>query len=92
VIAEHAAWLAAGVASDGSRRMAGARHNIKPYPIGERPSGSINVTDPDSRNLKTPRGWVQGLQRPSRRHRRADHRRRRHQHRVAGHRQPGSDD
>jgi transposase len=60
VIAEHAAWLAAGIASDGSRRMAGARHNIKPYPIGERPSGSINVTDPDSRNLKTPRGWVQG--------------------------------
>jgi transposase len=24
------------------------------------PAGKINVTDPDSRNVKTPRGWVQG--------------------------------
>src|SRR5436189_385154 len=24
------------------------------------PSGVINVTDPDSRNVKTSRGWVQG--------------------------------
>jgi transposase len=60
VVTQHAAWHAAGIASDGSRRMAGARHNIKPYPISERPTGSINVTDPDSRNLRTPRGWVQG--------------------------------
>ena len=59
VIAEHAAWQAAGIASDGSRRMVGARHNIKPYPLPE-PAGKINVTDPDSRNLKTTRGWVQG--------------------------------
>src|SRR3954467_15538573 len=60
VIDEHAAWLNAGIASDGSRRMAGARHNLKPYPLGAQPSGKINVTDPDSRNLKTTRGWVQG--------------------------------
>jgi hypothetical protein len=40
--------------------MAGARANIKPYPLTERPAGQLNVTDPDSRNLKTPRGWVQG--------------------------------
>src|SRR4051812_39920689 len=60
VISEHAAWHAAGVASDGSRRMAGARHNIKPYPLTPAPAGKINVTDPDSRNLKTTRGWVQG--------------------------------
>jgi transposase len=60
VIDEHAAWLEAGIASDGSRRMAGARHNLKPYPLGAQPSGKINVTDPDSRNLKTTRGWVQG--------------------------------
>src|SRR3954462_12289110 len=33
VVSEHAAWHAAGVASDGSRRMVGARHNIKPYPL-----------------------------------------------------------
>ena len=24
------------------------------------PAGKINLTDPDSRNVKTPRGWVQG--------------------------------
>ena len=60
VVTEHAAWHAAGVASDGSRRMVGARHNIKPYPLPSEPAGKINVTDPDSRNLKTTRGWVQG--------------------------------
>jgi transposase len=60
LIAEHDAWLAAGIASDGSRRMTGARHNIKPYPLGELAQRTINVTDPDARNLKTPRGWVQG--------------------------------
>jgi hypothetical protein len=40
--------------------MVGARANIKPYPLIERPAGKVNVTDPDSRNLKTTRGWVQG--------------------------------
>ncbi|UGS34954.1 IS1182 family transposase ISPlba1 [Capillimicrobium parvum] len=60
VVSEHAAWHAAGIASDGSRRMTGARHNIKPYPLPAEPAGKINVTDPDSRNLKTTRGWVQG--------------------------------
>jgi transposase len=60
VVSEHAAWHAAGIASDGSRRMVGARHNIKPYPLTAEPAGKINVTDPDSRNLKTTHGWVQG--------------------------------
>jgi transposase len=60
VVEEHAAWHARGIASDGSRRMAGARANIKPYPLAERPACKLNVTDPDSRNLKTTRGWVQG--------------------------------
>src|SRR3954469_18515854 len=60
VVTEHAAWHAAGIASDGSRRTVGARHNIKPYPLTSEPAGKINVTDPDSRNLKTTRGWVQG--------------------------------
>jgi transposase len=60
VVTEHAAWHAAGIASDGSRRMVGAQHNIKPYPLPPQPAGKINVTDPDSRNLKTTRGWVQG--------------------------------
>src|SRR3954452_13413485 len=60
VVEEHAAWHARGIASDGSRRMAGARANIKPYPLTETPAGKLNVTDPDSHNLKTTRGWVQG--------------------------------
>src|SRR3954447_15059657 len=60
LVAEHDAWLAEGIASDGSRRMTGARHNIKPYPLGELAERAINVTDLDARNLKTPRGWVQG--------------------------------
>ena len=60
VVSEHAAWHRAGIASDGSRRMTGARHNIKPYPLTPEPAGKINVTDPDSRNLKTTHGWLQG--------------------------------
>ena len=40
--------------------MTGARANIKPYPLSDKPAGKLNVTDPDSRNLKTTRGWVQG--------------------------------
>jgi transposase len=60
VVGEHAAWLARGIASDGTRRVFGATHNIKPYPLPDEPAGKINVSDPDSRNLKTTRGWVQG--------------------------------
>src|SRR3954451_4344292 len=65
VVREHAVWHAAGIASDGSRRTAGARHNMKPYPLPAEPAGKINVTDPDSRNLKTTRGWVQGYNAPA---------------------------
>ena len=54
----HRAWRRHGIASDGSRRMAG--HNLKAQPLPEQPSGKINLTDPDSRNLKTPRGFLQG--------------------------------
>ena len=32
----------------------------KPYRPPVQPTGKINVTDPDSRNLKTPRGYLQG--------------------------------
>src|SRR5215212_2281705 len=31
-----------------------------PYQPPTRPEGKINVTDPDSRNVKTSRGWMQG--------------------------------
>jgi len=32
----------------------------KPYRPPETPAGKVNVTDPDSRNVKTPRGYMQG--------------------------------
>jgi transposase len=32
----------------------------KPYSPPDSPPGTVNTTDPDSRNVKTPRGWVQG--------------------------------
>src|SRR5918996_501387 len=32
----------------------------KPFAPPPAPEGKINTTDPDSRNVKTPRGWVQG--------------------------------
>ena len=32
----------------------------KPYEPPDEPAGKINLTDPDSRNVKTTRGWVQG--------------------------------
>ena len=92
VIAEHAAWLAAGIASDGSRRMTGARQNIKPYPL-------IDLRRPHDQRHRSGLAQSQddarvgaGLQRPGRRDRRADRDRGRDQHRVAGHRQPAPDD
>jgi transposase len=41
-------------------RRLGAHSPPKPYRPPEQPAGKINLTDPDSRNVKTPRGWVQG--------------------------------
>jgi transposase len=41
-------------------RRLGAHSPPKPYTPPAMPEGKINVTDPDSRNVKTPRGWVQG--------------------------------
>jgi hypothetical protein len=41
-------------------RRLGAHSPPKPYQPPERPEGTINLTDPDSRNVKTPQGWVQG--------------------------------
>jgi hypothetical protein len=38
----------------------GAHSPPKPYQPPEQPAGKINLTDPDSRNVKTQRGWVQG--------------------------------
>ena len=41
-------------------RRLGAHSPPKPYSRPSVPEGKINLTDPDSRNVKTPRGWVQG--------------------------------
>ena len=54
--AEYEAYRARGVMKDG-RRFGGPP---KPYQPPETPAGKINLTDLDSRNVKTLRGWVQG--------------------------------
>jgi hypothetical protein len=54
--AEYEAYRARGVMKDG-RRFGSPP---KPYQPPATPAGKINLTDPDSRNVKTPRGWVQG--------------------------------
>jgi hypothetical protein len=41
-------------------RRLGAHSPPKPYQPPPAPEGKINLTDLDSRNVKTPRGWVQG--------------------------------
>jgi transposase len=50
------AWRARGVMRDG-RRFGGPP---KPYVPPATPAGKVNVSDPDSRNVKTPRGYMQG--------------------------------
>jgi transposase len=52
------AYRARGVMRNG--RRLGAHSPPKPYTPPATPPGKINTTDPDSRNVKTLRGWVQG--------------------------------
>jgi transposase len=54
--ADYEAYRARGVMKDG-RRFGGPP---KPWKPPASPAGKVNVTDPDSRNLKTPRGYMQG--------------------------------
>ena len=54
--AAYAAYRARGVMKDGRR----FGRPPKPYQPPAIPAGKINITDPDSRNVKTPRGYVQG--------------------------------
>src|SRR3954451_11234072 len=54
--AEYEAYRARGVMKDG-RRFGGPP---KPYQPPDTPAGKINLSDLDSRNVKTARGWVQG--------------------------------
>ena len=52
------AWRARGIALDGTRRMAPG--TTKPHVPPPEPAGKVNTTDPDSKNLKAFRGYVQG--------------------------------
>jgi Transposase domain (DUF772)/Transposase DDE domain len=54
--AAYEAYRARGVMKDG-RRFGGPP---KPYVPPATPAGNVNLTDPDSRNVKTSRGWMQG--------------------------------
>jgi transposase len=54
--ADYEAYRARGVMRDGRRFGAPP----KPYQPPETPAGKVNVTDPDARNVKTPRGYMQG--------------------------------
>jgi hypothetical protein len=54
--ADYEAYRARGRMKDGRR----FGRPPDPYQPSEVPAGKINVTDPDSRNVKTLRGWVQG--------------------------------
>jgi transposase len=57
VVADYRAWRARGISADG-RRFGGREPKLEPLP--EQPRGKINTTDPDSRNVKTPRSYTQG--------------------------------
>src|SRR5215208_8005265 len=57
VRADYRAWRARGISAD-RRRFGGRAPKLEPLP--ERPRGKINTTDPDSRNVKTPRSYTQG--------------------------------
>src|SRR6187200_2181333 len=54
--AEYEAYRARGVDKRGRK----FGRPPKPFAAPPAPEGKINTTDPDSRNVKTPRGWVQG--------------------------------
>jgi transposase len=54
--AAYESWRARGVMANGRKLNTPA----KPHVPSERPEGKVNVVDPDSRNLKAFRGYVQG--------------------------------
>ena len=54
--ADYEAYRARGLMRDGRR----FGKPSTPYLAPETPAGKVNTTDPDSRNVKTPRGYLQG--------------------------------
>ncbi len=57
VNADYERWRAQGISADG-RRFGG--RDPDPHPVSDMPAGIANVTDPESRKVKTPRGYMQG--------------------------------
>jgi transposase len=53
---DYEAYRARGLMKDGRR----FGKPPVPYLAPEQPAGKVNTTDPDSRNVKTPRGYLQG--------------------------------
>ena len=66
--AEYEAYRTRGVMKDGRRFGRPPTHYRPP----ETPAGKVNLSDPDSRNVKTPARLHAGLQHPSGHHRAAD--------------------
>src|SRR4051795_1475533 len=66
VVSEHAAWHAAGIASDGSRRMVGARHHVKPYPLKSGAGGQAQRQRPRLAQPQDHARVAAGRQRPGR--------------------------
>ena len=85
--AAYEAYRARGVMRDG-RRFGGGP---KPYQPPETPAGKVNITDPDSRNVKTPRGYMQGYNAQAVANEQPDRDRRRGQRRLLRFRAPGAD-
>jgi transposase len=56
--AAYEAWRARGISADGAHRMAPG--TVKPYRPPDTPQGKVNITDPDSREVKTVRWVIQG--------------------------------
>jgi hypothetical protein len=55
---EYLAYRSRGVMSNG--RRLGPSTVPKPWVAPDTPTGKVNVTDPDARNVKMPRGYLQG--------------------------------
>jgi transposase len=56
--AAYEAWRARGISADGAHRMAPG--TTSPYTPPEKPAGTVNITDPDSRVVQSRRGFLQG--------------------------------
>jgi transposase len=54
---DYEAWRRRAVQERGRKAMG---PGPKPATLPEQPAGKVNLTDPDSRNMKTPRGYLQG--------------------------------